>query len=361
MIKNSKQWLIALAAMILTGLVGIAALVICVDPFFHYHGPVEGFPYQIDHQLSQNPGMAEHMEYDSVLLGSSMTVNFEADWFRQDMDLNLLKLNYNGAYPRDVHNIMEQVDCNRANGPLKKVFLGVDLASYTGGVEETKYPLPEYLYNKNIFDDVNYWYNKGVLLDYIIKPVLMGDPPTDMSSVYSSEWWLKDLYGKAHVLENYQIPEKNDAYFPEDMFIEGLENNLRENILPVIDSHPDTEFVIFFPPYSILYWYEYVQNNQMDAALYEYRYCMEKLLEKDNVELYFFPGEKEIVCDLDLYADTGHYKQEINRYMTDCFLDGTDRVTKDNYEEMLAEFKRMIDAYDYEALLDAQPAARGGQ
>ena len=92
MIKDSKRWLIALAAMILTGLVGIAALVICVDPFFHYHGPVEGFPYQIDHQLSQNAGMAEHMEYDSVLLGSSMTVNFEADWFKQDMDLNLLKL-----------------------------------------------------------------------------------------------------------------------------------------------------------------------------------------------------------------------------------------------------------------------------
>ena len=188
MINNSKQWLIALAAMILTGLVGITALVIYVDPFFHYHGPVEGFPYQIDHQLSQNPGMAEHMEYDSVLLGSSMTVNFEADWFRQDMRLNLLKLNYNGAYPRDIHNIMEQVDRNRSRGALRKVFLGVDLASYTGGVEETKYPLPDYLYNKNIFDDVNYWYNKGVLLDYIIKPVLMRDPPTDMSSVYSSEW-----------------------------------------------------------------------------------------------------------------------------------------------------------------------------
>ena len=78
---------------------------------------------------------------------------------------------------------------------------------------------------------------------------------------------------------------------------------------------------------------------------------MEKLLEKDNVELYFFPGEKDIVCDLDLYADTGHYRQEINRYMMDCFLDGTDRVTKENYEEKLAEFQQMIDGYDYEALL----------
>ena len=62
-------------------------LVIIVDPFFHYHKPLKGFPYLIDNQLSQNPGMAEHMEYDSVILGSSMTVNFQTDWFKELMGL----------------------------------------------------------------------------------------------------------------------------------------------------------------------------------------------------------------------------------------------------------------------------------
>ena len=49
--------------------------------FFHYHRPLAGFPYLVDNQLSQNPGMAAHMDYDSVILGSSMTVNFNTDWF----------------------------------------------------------------------------------------------------------------------------------------------------------------------------------------------------------------------------------------------------------------------------------------
>lgn len=344
-----KRWLRLTAVLITSGLLGIAALVITVDPFFHYHAPIEGFPYQIDNQLSQNPGMAKHMEYDSVMLGSSMTVNFESDWFAEDMGLDLIKLCYNGAYPKDIRNIVEQMD-DRGKCP-ERIFIGVDLASYTGGTEETKYPVPEHFYNKNLLDDVNYWYNKGVLLDYIVKPIVENEP-TNLSSVYSSEAVLKDCYSKEYVLSHYQIPEKNDAYFPEDMFIEDLENNLQANILPVIEGHPDTKFTLFFPPYSILYWYEYVQNNQMDAVMYEYCYFVERLLMYENVELFFFPAEKEIVTNLDLYADAGHYKQDINRYMTSCFADGTNKITAENYKEKLSELKKIIDSYDYEALFN---------
>lgn len=341
------KWLRLTCILIVLGLIGTAAAVIVVDPFFHYHEPLECFPYQIDNQLSQNPGMAKHMEYDSVLLGSSMTVNFETDWFREEMGLNTLKLSYNGAYPRDVSNIMAKVDAR--DGELKRVFWGIDLASYTGGTEETKYPIPAHLYNDNLADDVNYWYNKHVLLDYILKPAIEREP-TDLSGVYASEEALQGCYDREYVLAHYTVPEKNDAWFPEDMFIEGLDANLEANILPLIESHPDTQFTIFFPPYSILYWYEYVQNNQMDAVMYEYRYFMEKLLAYENVELFFFPGKEEVVCNLDLYADAGHYNQSINRYMTECFVDGTHRITADNYEEELQRMKSMIDTYDYDAL-----------
>ena len=40
----------------------ITALVVYVDPFFHYHEPLKNFPYLVDNQLTQNPGMAEHMD-----------------------------------------------------------------------------------------------------------------------------------------------------------------------------------------------------------------------------------------------------------------------------------------------------------
>ena len=96
--------LLALLACLFAG-----ALVVLVDPFFHYHKPLKGFPYQVDNQLSQNPGMAKNMEYDSVILGSSMTVNFNTNWFEELMGLNTIKLSYSAAFPKDQANIMEIV------------------------------------------------------------------------------------------------------------------------------------------------------------------------------------------------------------------------------------------------------------
>ena len=69
--------------MILAVFVICGAIVVYVDPFFHFHTPVSGFPYIVDNQLSQNPGMAMNMEYDGCIIGSSMTVNFDTDDFKE--------------------------------------------------------------------------------------------------------------------------------------------------------------------------------------------------------------------------------------------------------------------------------------
>ena len=78
--KRFKKWILSIVSFTLILLILAAALVIWVDPFFQYHAPLEGFPYLVDNQLTQNPGMAKHMDYDSVILGSSMTVNFNTHW-----------------------------------------------------------------------------------------------------------------------------------------------------------------------------------------------------------------------------------------------------------------------------------------
>lgn len=121
--------------MMLLFFASVAALVIWVDPFFQYHKPLEKFPYLVDNQLSQNPGMAKHLEYDSVILGSSMTVNFNTDWFGELMDLNAVKLNYSGAYPKDQSNIMKIIF--DSGHQVDKVFLGLDVTTYTGGVDNS--------------------------------------------------------------------------------------------------------------------------------------------------------------------------------------------------------------------------------
>ena len=328
-----RQAVLAFLAIVLVFFVLLIALVVYVDPFFHYHRPIEGFPYLVDNQLSQNPGMAEHMEYDSVILGSSMTVNFQTTWFKELMDLNTVKLSYSSAFPKDQANIMDVIF--QSDNQVKKVFLGIDVITYTGGVEETKYPLPEYLYDDNLLNDIQYVLNKDVILNYVMRPI--ADPePTDLSNVYAS-WWTEEYYSEDWVLHNYTAPEAVAEETPADEYALAAEKNLADNICPYIEANPETEFVIFFPPYSILFWNDVQLENHLEATLEEYRYIANRLNAYANVEVYFFPDREEIICDLNHYADYSHYRPDFNRYMAECFANKTNRVAKDDLTGMAEE------------------------
>ena len=346
-----KKWTITTIATILILLLMTAALVIIVDPFFQYHAPLEKFPYLVDNQLSQNPGMAKNMEYDSVILGSSMTVNFNTDWFDELLGLGTVKLCYSGAYPKDQSNIMKIIF--DSGHQVDAVFLGVDVMTYTGGVDETKYPIPKYLYDRNYFNDVQYLYNKDVVLNYILRA--LADPDkTDLATVYQS-WWTDEYYNIQWVMHNYEPSETVASVTPPEAYIESVDRNLSANICPYIEENPDTTFYIFFPPYSILYWNDVMQENHLEATIAEYRYIANNMLGYDNVRVFFFANQDWIVTDLNNYADYTHYHRDINRYMTECFADGTCEVK--NEEEMegaLLAMRAVIEQFDFKTLFSTE-------
>ncbi len=346
-----KKWIISTIVTIFIMFFLAAVLVIWVDPFFQYHEPLDNFPYLVDNQLSQNPGMAKHMEYDSVILGSSMTVNFNTRWFDELLGLKTLKLNYSGAYPKDQANIMDLVF--DSGHDVKAVFLGIDVTTCTGGVDETKYPVPEYLYDDNYWNDVEYLFNKDVILNYILRP--MADPDkTDLATVYES-WWTDEYYNIQWVMHNYEPPEPVETEMPADAFLESTARNLETNICPYIEQNPDTVFYVFFPPYSILYWNDVMQENHLEATMAQYAYIAETLFAYDNVRIFYFPNREEIVTDLNNYADYTHYHKDINYYMTECFADGTCEV--ENMAEMAVEIEEMravIGRFDFEALFSVE-------
>ena len=321
-----KKYIIILLATGVILAVICAVSVIVVDPFFHYHAPLPGFPYEVDNQLSQNPGMAEYMDYDAAVLGSSMTVNFDTRTFKDELGLDAVKLPYSGAYPRDISNIMSIIF--DAHPDVDTIFLGVDVINYSSDVDQIKFPLPEYLYDDDPVNDIDYLLNKDVLLNYVLKPVISPEP-TDLATVYHS-WWTDEYYNINYVLPNYldgyEEQDPRPEELPKEYFEEQICVNMKENILPYIEAHPDTRFVIFYPPYSILFWNDCINQNKVEATLHEYEIISEMLLEYDNTEIFFFADEEDIITDLNNYADYTHYHPRYNDWMVRCFADGTDRV-----------------------------------
>lgn len=348
--KKYKRWMAGFCGIVLAGFLGAGALVIWVDPFFQYHRPLEDFPYLVDNQVNQNPGLAKNMDYEGILIGSSMTASFNTDWFEELLGIKTQKLSYNGSYPKDLSNIMELAFRAKGDG-IKAVFMAADQGTFSAGTEEVKFPVTKYLYDDNVLNDVQYLFNKDVILNYILRPLADPKDASDWSELYKP-WWTDEYYTKANVLMYYEQAEEKEEALAADYFNEAVEKNLEVNIIPYIEAHPETEFYIFYPPYSILFWNDAVRQKELDAVIGRLEYMTERLLPYENVHIFSFLGEEDIIHNLNNYADYIHYHKNVCRYITECFADGDCELTEHDYRKKFADLKRMAQEHDYESIWD---------
>ena len=347
-----KRWLAGFLGIFLAGLAGCMALVIWVDPFFQYHKPLAWFPYLVDNQVNQNPGLAKHMDYDGILIGSSMTASFNTDWFEELMGIKTQKLSYNGSYPKDLSNIMQLV-FDAKGDQVKAVYMAVDQSTFSADPEETKFPVTDYLYDDNVFNDVPYLLNKDVLLDYILRPLADRKDASDWAELYKP-WWTDEYYNKANVLMYYEAAEekREEEALAADYFKDAVEENLQKNILPYIEAHPETEFYIFYPPYSILFWNDVTREKELEAVIGRLEYMTERLLNYENVHVFNFLGKEDIICNLNNYADYMHYHKNVCRYITECFATGENELHPENYGQAFDEIRTLAMSYNYPAIWD---------
>lgn len=337
-----------LIAYLTSGLAIVALVVFCIDPFYHYHRAWFGLPTIMEQAVYQTPGAARNFNYDSVVIGTSMTENFHASWFDEVFGWDTLKLSYSGARTDDLHAILGQVFEERS--PANIV---MDINDYQLTVPaDTAYAVrPGYLYDDNILTDVSYLYNQDVLLmamDRIVDKIKGRESNLDTAYTWEDEEFFdaaKVLAGEREVKEGLLASGPNSSA-PD---LETCESNLN-NVIPYIEAHPETTFYVFYPPYSMLYWEQKVLQGNLEEMMEIYAYAAERLLAYDNVKLFYFQNEKEIISDLDNYRDSTHYKPMYNRYICESMKTEDRRLTKDNYKDAMQDMYEYALHFDYEAL-----------
>ena len=85
----------------------------------------------------------------------------------------------------------------------------------------------------------------------------------------------------------------------------------------------------------MLWWDNAYRDGSRDAVIYNEKQAIAALLEYDNVEIYFYQDDEEIITNLDHYMDMMHFSKDINYYIYDKLAKGEERLTKKNYEERL--------------------------
>ena len=95
-----------------------------------------------------------------------------------------------------------------------------------------------------------------------------------------------------------------------------------------------------------------MRQKQLDAVIEELSYMTERLLSYENVRVFCFQNQREIVCDLNNYADYTHYHADVCRYIVECFANGDCELTQENYEGVFEDLRELASGYDYEAIYD---------
>lgn len=344
--KQYKKWNIITVAVLGLGIVLMGLVVIAIDPYWHFHGPVEGVSYRLGNGRYMNDGILRNYEYDAVIIGTSMCENFKTSQWNEKSGNNTVKVPFFGASYRELHDTLARAFSY--NSEIETIIWGLDYNQLNSAWDSMKYSeYPYYLYDDDLINDGNYLWNKTVLFRGVLPDLaytIAGKASTDFDE-YNS--WVEES-GVDAVLKSYQ-PAAGDGKqqeFSEEMEVQITEN-VKNNICDLVEAHPDTQFMLFFTPYSIAYWDQLYYSGELKVQIEATLIFAEKLLQYDNVQLFCFFNNYEMICDLDNYVDAGHYKGEINEQILQWIAGRQYLLTKDNYQETITQMGNFYAEFDY--------------
>jgi len=332
------------ALFLLTAL--FAGTVYVVDPYYQYHAPWGDLPVRLNDGRYQNAGTAKNFPYDSLIVGTSVSANFSAAQFDELFLEHTTKLIVLGGFFSD---FSPALDIAFSTHKIKRLFWGIDSNILGRSEKEKTVSNPDYLYNKNPLDDIQYLLNKDVFFSDAMEVLRLsweGAPGDKQSGGFL---WGGDLdWSKKLVLASYQRPEKTAEPAPNDAFFPQANENL-SIILRYVNEHPDTEFIFYFAPYSILFWDMTIRNGNLDATLSMQSLVLKELSSHSNVRIFYFMDCYDLITDLDQYGDHIHYSPDVSRLLAEKMANEKP-LQKDEIDQRLLALREFVTAYDYDSI-----------
>lgn len=338
---KEKKWNIFVLGSTFGILLLVALVTLVIDPYLHYHKPLEVLEYPLKDERYINDGIARNYKYEAMITGTSMAQNFKASQMEELWQVPTIKTAYSGA---TFHELNESIGRAISYNPkLRYVLCSLDGSRINHDAYSDSYEgYPEYLYDKNPLNDVNYLLNKEVIPKTIavVNYTRAGNQTTTMDA-YGS-WSQYKVFGKDAV-EATVVPKQAVAevvsFTAEDEA--RVRENVTENYLETGLENPGVTFYFYLPPYSVYYWEDLVKTGQLEAQLRAEELAVELLTEAPNIHVYGFADRTEITGNLDNYMDILHYGDWINEEIMDMIYRGEGELTKDNYKEYFQKVREL--------------------
>lgn len=341
---SSAKWLIWFVCIFLALVILAGVVIYAVDPCFR-------FRYLDERQYAlsciySSAGLIHHYDYDTLILGSSMTQNFNMDTFREKMNVHPLHVGIGGVSLPELGRYAQLAE---KVGKAEKCYICVDLQSL-----KIPEPLltPEFLLEDGVISELKYFLNYETWLRFT--PIDLGfsainklglslpsayQQKTDVD--YLGNWADQFQFDEEVVLRNYvsgmySTSKKDPTTYYQDA-VAGI-----DAFFSMIDTE-NHEYLFFFPPYSAFYWYNQQSSGLFDIFMALRSYFVQQA-EAHGCVVYDFQIA-DFTSDLNHYKDTTHYAPDINDWMVECFATEEYMTSAQDMELHTEQIKQNIDRF----------------
>jgi len=344
----AKKWSCALLAAIALLLAIWAGAVYVIDPYLHYHEPWLGLQAQrTDDSRYENYGLAKYLDYDSVMLGTSVTQDAKASEFNALFGTNALRVKFSGSYFKELGDFLKYTYAHH-DGDIEKVFWVLDITHVLTSVDTVGHTdNPEYLYDDSFWNDSKYLLNKDVAPDLVRS--LFNVSPID----FDHQVWA-DPTGWETLVKVYgpnRPAQQAEKDFSEELRAQVMEN-YETNILSIVREHPETEFMFVFPPGNAFFWDYVCRNGEYTCYMDALEMVMREMLTLPNVQVYAFADDPDKTMDLDRFKDRVHFDPAMMSEIISDVAAGEGRITAENIGTRMAEMRDYWQKVDFDALYE---------
>lgn len=342
---KARTFFLAVLVCVLLALAGTAGVVAWADPLLTAGALEEGETALFVNERYEMAGLIRHQDYEDIVMGTSLVANYRASWFTEGTGRETLKVTFPDGRLSEFDIALDLAF--RTRGSLNTVYFCLDPNILIR--EDPSVELPEYLYNDNPADDLQFYIN-GESLALAVKSMLLGDGakvPLDEAFLWDDTYefsWYTALW-------SYDRPEKADRSLPADAYLAAAEANM-DIVCSWVEEHPDTQFKIWFPPYSILYWDKAQREGTMEAILAALEYASGRLLAYENVNVHSFLNDRETITDLAQYTDYIHCSSQITMRTAQRMIEDGWQYWPDRYMEQIDALRQMVTDYPYYGLFE---------
>lgn len=356
--KRYKRGIIFILAITLLFLAIHGAIVVYIDPFFHYHAPLAKYYYQRPDTIERyaNDGVARNFEFNALITGISVSNGFSTSEFDSLFGTKSEKIIYlGGTFKETGEGISRAL---RSNPDTQIVLCSLFLSKLYQSKDHRRSDVtdfPTYLYNDNYFDDIKYVFNKDVLFNYcypMIKAQIKGEPggvqSLDTKSYLTLNGYDVELTDGNWVKNDF-APLDHEILQPEltETETRNVKENVDQNIIAIAQKYPNTKMVYFVPPCSIYHYRQLYEDGSLLKTLQAEEIAISIMLEQENIEIYSFNDKTEIIENPYNYIDAVHYSGWISSYILEHIKNSEGRLTLENAEDFMQKEQDYLMNYDY--------------